>query len=62
MKLLGATVGALLGLGFAEYHNDHVSAWYGGYYFHPAGFLLLALAGAAVGLLVAWALKRERAT
>lgn len=52
MKTVGGIIGALLGLGFADYHNEHVSIWTGGYVFHPFGFFLLACVGAGLGILI----------
>lgn len=60
MKLLGAIIGALLGIGFAEYHNSHVSVWTGGYTFNAVGFGMLAIVGAFVGVFIGWAINRVR--
>ena len=52
MKIVGAIIGAVLAFGWGDYHNQHVSIWTGGFMFSGTGLLLLAVAGAVVGMIL----------
>ena len=60
MIFSGAVIGALLALGYGDYHNEHVNVWTGGWVFHGGGFLLLGIAGALIGAIVGGTIGHSR--